>query len=451
MGGRVGFTVDAASFPDSSGGRALEIYVRITPTTLGALSRDFQGAGRLRLTARLVQALGAHQSTASQELEIVPSDTSQALGKVVVLKFPARPGTQRLMVRLEDLLSRKRGLIYLARRVVESGSVEGDFVVQGPEKGRDLSDLEFVWAEAQAGQASSFWRADRAVIPDPERLYGLFATDVRASFVARSLSGEARPWHWGSRVYDSRGRVVAGRDTTGGAGEWLRATASHDLSGEPAGGYDLEVRVWQEGDRDSVVRRAHFSLAWQADSWLRNPRDIQDNVHFLLQPDDEDAFALMQPGEQESYWEEFWRRRDPTPGTAVNEARATFLQRVDYANHNYAHISLERGMFSDMGRVYIRYGQPSDILRQVFPTGDNTLLQAIQELVATEERPIGDVHQKGLGGDMRPFEVWIYEGDIPLPPDADPSVSENRRYRKLVFLFVDEQGLGDYRLRYSTE
>jgi len=123
VGGRVGFTVDAASFPDSSGGRALEIYVRITPMTLRALSRDFQGAGRLRLTARLVQAFGAHQSTASQEFEIVPSDTSQALGKVVVLKFPARPGTQRLMVRLEDLLSRKRGLIYLARRVVESGSV----------------------------------------------------------------------------------------------------------------------------------------------------------------------------------------------------------------------------------------------------------------------------------------------------------------------------------------
>ena len=30
-------------------------------------------------------------------------------------------------------------------------------------------------------------------------------------------------------------------------------------------------------------------------------------------------------------------------------------------------------------------------------------------------------------------------------------MSEHRRYRKLVFLFVDEQGLGDYRLRYSTE
>ena len=146
-----------------------------------------------------------------------------------------------------------------------------------------------------------------------------------------------------------------------------------------------------------------------------------------------------------------WRRRDPTPQTAENEARNEFLARVEHANHNFTGPGRTRGMFSDMGRVYIRYGQPSDILRQVFPTGDNTLLQAIQELVATEERPIGDVHQKGLGGDMRPFEVWIYEGDIPLPPDADPSVSENRRYRKLVFLFVDEQGLGDYRLRYSTE
>jgi hypothetical protein len=34
--------------------------------------------------------------------------------------------------------------------------------------------------------------------------------------------------------------------------------------------------------------------------------------------------------------------------------------------------------------------------------------------------------------------------------DADPR--EKRSHRKrLVFLFVDEQGLGEYKLRYSTE
>jgi len=100
--------------------------------------------------------------------------------------------------------------------------------------------------------------------------------------------------------------------------------------------------------------------------------------------------------------------------------------------------------------VFIRYGEPSEVLKQVIPAGDNTLSQALSDLAQNEDRPVGDVHQKGPGGDMRPFEVWIYEGDIAPPVDADPR--EHRAHRKrLVFLFVDEQGLGQYRLRYSTE
>jgi hypothetical protein len=48
--------------------------------------------------------------------------------------------------------------------------------------------------------------------------------------------------------------------------------------------------------------------------------------------------------------------------------------------------------------------------------------------------------------------VWIYQGDIPLQFDADPSTSINRmNKRRLLFLFVDEQGLGTFTLRYSTE
>ena len=58
----------------------------------------------------------------------------------------------------------------------------------------------------------------------------------------------------------------------------------------------------------------------------------------------------------------------------------------------------------------------------------------------------------GLGGDMRPFEVWVYEGEIPLPIDADPRVRDRRPpRRRMVFLFVDQQGNGNYTLRYSTE
>jgi len=76
----------------------------------------------------------------------------------------------------------------------------------------------------------------------------------------------------------------------------------------------------------------------------------------------------------------------------------------------------------------------------------------LQQIEVSEDRPTGDVHQKGFGGDTRPYEVWIYQGDIGAPPDADPSVATHRSpRRRLVFLFVDEHGYGLYTLRYSTE
>ena len=244
---------------------------------------------------------------------------------------------------------------------------------------------------------------------------------------------------------------MAERESTAAAGRWLAGDVLMDISTIPAGGYDLEIKAWQEGDTGALLRRSHFSIAWQEASWLRNARDIEDDVHLLLGAEAEEAFVQLHPGEQERFLDDFWRLRDPTPGTAENEARKDFLARVERANEMFSRLGIGRGMFSDMGRVYIRYGEPSERLHQVIPTGDETLTQVIQQLSLTEDRPIGEVARKGPGGDPRPFEVWIYEGEIPQPPDADPRAPLHTRHHRLVFLFVDEQGLGTYNLRYSTE
>jgi GWxTD domain-containing protein len=309
-----------------------------------------------------------------------------------------------------------------------------------------------VWRETEASSSSAFRRGERTVLPNPERLYGLFQGDVTVRFTARSRPGDERPWHWVARLLDAEGHALALRESTASASNWLQGGPTFDVSSEPAGGYDVEVKAWQEGDAGALQRRSRFSVAWNRDSWLRNPRDLEDAVHFLLDPDAEEGFAELSPGEQERYMEDFWRRRDPTPETAENEARTGFLRRVDYVNATYTRAGLGKGMFSDMGRVYIRYGPPSETHHQVIPTGSETLEQVLNELAVSESRSVGDVWDKKLGGDLRPFEVWIYEPGTGLPPDADPGVSlELRRQRRLLFLFVDEHGLGDYRLRYSTE
>jgi GWxTD domain-containing protein len=452
VSGPLGFTVDAASFPDSAG-EVLEVYVRVPPAALTSRVSRASLRSRLSVSIRLRNRFGARQHDAVQEFRVSAEDTA-SFGKVVMERFRTVPGRYRVQVKVEDPDSRKRGLVYVGRTVREGASVEGEVEVPGPQAARRFSDLEFVWTEAPQGLGRSFRRpgapqASPGLVPNPERLYGLFADQLRTFFEAWSARPEPGPWHWTARILDAHGRMVAGRDSTAAAGPSLSQTVAFDVATQPAGGYDLEVRAWQEGDRDTMARRARFGIAWQPGSWKSNPQDTEDAVHFLLDTEQEDAFGRMNAGEQERFLEEFWRLRDPTPGTAENEARAEFLARIEHANQTWKRVGQAQGMFSDMGRVYIRYGEPDEILRQVIPAGDQTLSQLLQELQISEDRSLGSVAKRGPGGDTRPFEVWVYEGEDRSAPGA--TLAPPARHQRRLFLFVDEQGVGDYRLRYSTE
>jgi GWxTD domain-containing protein len=449
IAGPVGFTVDAATSPEGETGHLLRLFVRIPPSTLRGLVRDPDGGARLSIRTQIKTADGPLEWR--QDIEVGQDQYIEGLGKVATMHFPVRPGPVRLQLRIEDLVSRKRGLIYLGREVHESAEITGVIQIASARNGRDMSDIEFVWSE-RPGTLMPTGQTRPAYVPNAERLYGLLEPTLRAAFSARVAEADERPWRWVTRVYDRENRVLAEVDSTGPPGAQLDAAVSIGLEGLPAGRYDLEIKTWQQGDEGALVRRAPFSIGWRKETWFLNPSEIEDNVHLLLATgDDEEAFVLMHPGEQERFLDDFWEKRDPDPERPGNRARETYLRRIDYANETYSRMGIEKGMFSDRGRVFVRYGQPSEILQQVIPAGDETLRQMIQQLAYEEDRSPKHVQQRGLGGDMRPFEVWIYTGEIPLPPDADPDAAGPGRRRRLVFLFVDDQGLGNYSLRYSTE
>jgi GWxTD domain-containing protein len=442
VGGPLGFTVDAAGFPDTTGHR-LEVYVRIPPATVASLVVDSISAGLMRVTGRLKSGYRGRWEERTTEVEVTAADSVRGFGKVVLLALPLKPGPQELEVRLEQR-SRRRPIAYLGRRMPRSSRVRGEFEFEGGRSALEASDVEFVWTHV--GSAGF---GGRGVLPNPERLYGLNASQVRAAFILRGTPGDERPWQWRARILAPQESLLFARDSTLAGATWVESEVAFDASHMAAGGYDFELSAWRTGDSLHVTRRSRFSVAWQPDTWFRNPGNIEDAVHLLLQPQAEEAFALLQPGEQERYLDDFWKVRDPTPGTAVNEARETFMSRVEHANRAFAFSTLVPGMFTDMGRVYIRYGEPFEIHRQVIPIGDNELARVLMDLDLDEDREIGTLNTTP-GPDTRPYEVWVYEGDIPMPPEVDPRQPLARRFR-LVFLFVDEQGLGDYRLQYSTE
>ena len=55
---------------------------------------------------------------------------------------------------------------------------------------------------------------------------------------------------------------------------------------------------------------------------------------------------------------DFWQKLDPTPGTPRNEAYEEYFARIDYANKKFK--TYAEGWLSDMGKVFIIYGAPTN-------------------------------------------------------------------------------------------
>jgi GWxTD domain-containing protein len=126
---------------------------------------------------------------------------------------------------------------------------------------------------------------------------------------------------------------------------------------------------------------------------------FQDDLDVLLYIATDAAVNELRnaaPDERAARWAEFWKPRDPTPGTEENEFKDEFFRRMRHADREFS--GAGPGWRTDRGRIYILNGEPDSIERDPMPSG-------------------------GF-----PVEVWIYDS------------------LGLRFVFVDRTGFGDFRL-----
>lgn len=101
--------------------------------------------------------------------------------------------------------------------------------------------------------------------------------------------------------------------------------------------------------------------------------------------------------EKQKRFLDFWKKKDPSPNTKRNEVMQEYYRRVISANKFFGN-TYSQGWRTDMGMVYIIFGEPNNIERHPYDM------------------------------DSKPYEVWEYYQD-------------NKQ-----FVFVDNTGFGDYRL-----
>jgi len=83
----------------------------------------------------------------------------------------------------------------------------------------------------------------------------------------------------------------------------------------------------------------------------------KEEVPYIITPEEQDAFKKLKTDEErESFIEQFWLRRDPSPDTVDNEYRDQYYRRIAEANEKFT--SGIPGWKTDRGRIYIMHGPP---------------------------------------------------------------------------------------------
>jgi len=140
-------------------------------------------------------------------------------------------------------------------------------------------------------------------------------------------------------------------------------------------------------------------------------------VNYFLNANQKDYYKKLDTENKWKYLSTFWKIQDIDPTTECNEFQQEIIAMIKYSNKHFSHF--KKGWETDMGRVYIKYGEPFEILK-----------------LSNYGEPYEIFEQQNSGHYVkltkREYQIWKYR--VPI-------------YQ--TFLFIEPQQHGDLRLIYS--
>jgi len=172
------------------------------------------------------------------------------------------------------------------------------------------------------------------------------------------------------------------------------------------GKYSVTIDLME--DDKVFVRASEFIITEQKEELYFMFTDEDDEfqlIRYIASPMSTANWKSMSKDAKRRYISNFWLSLAAQVNQTPEDVMKVYKQRVDYANARFSHF--EKGWKSDMGRIYIRNGHPSDIDEDT--TTDDTRFV------------------------RKDFQIWKYSGRS-----------------KSVYLFVDIPMNGNYKLVYAS-
>ena len=405
--GDLTFFLDTAGFRGPQGHTREEIYVLIDAGQLKFRRENKQSVARLELSVKVVSEAGETAAEETWERTVSVEDEedigSSSLPFNDVIGFDLKPGMYQISLTIRDLNGKLSGT---SEAAIQVHNFEG--------KNLTTSNILFASALEQTNREGRFAKRGWNVIPNTTRSY-MVGNEIPIYFEVYNLAaveeGADNTFIVGYSLTDTSGKVVASYPPKRLAkpGDSVVKTEQLPIGDLPGGGYDLQVEVLDRRSREVARTRRKVFLAPEnmpveltedQKDQLRYYMDIQ----YVASSKERKVYNDLESQEAKMrFLRNFWKEQDPTAATPENERLIEHMQRMRHADNNYAAGRGKRGADTDKGRIYVKYGAPTDIQ---------------YNMASAQEKP---------------FEVWTYE--------------RTGGYR---FIFQDRRGAGVFELVHST-
>ncbi len=125
----------------------------------------------------------------------------------------------------------------------------------------------------------------------------------------------------------------------------------------------VQGKYSSEKTKKIIIRKAGISHL------ISNLEEALKQMGYILNSEERREIKKVSTKNREKLFKKLWKRRDPTPDTAVNELMNEYYKRVAYSNMHFE--SFMDGWETDRGMIYIIFGPPDEI--------DKFMLQQRQE------------------------------------------------------------------------
>ncbi|MFO7915554.1 MAG: GWxTD domain-containing protein [Candidatus Krumholzibacteriales bacterium] len=457
-GGDFKFFADIIHFPSDS--ITMQMVQIAVPSN--EIKYDQHMAGYRAKVSLNISLEGEGGSVFNEEREITDLKTASEAERgggylYAVDSFTVKPGNYNISIEIKDLNDREFSLLGIFVSRYGSSKAEAEVRVPRFDPGLPfVSKPVFLWGI----------NSDGTVIPNPMKVYGL-ARDTMTCMVKTSF---------GEEFLDKKGSITM-KILEGEEMYFSDSSSFHinrkdisfirrlDISRYPSGTYMFLTALHAGGE--VILRRDRFNVVWELRNWERPDRDKLLEAEYAFDDQKYEEFMTSSPGRREKMLNEFWKDKDPVPATEVNEALEEFRERVSYCEQWFSSGD-QRGALTDRGRIYIKYGEPDEIVDGSIPRNRREYIQVLQKLedkyeIMTFE--LGGSLDDGSGDpgfstamrgtpflssgmDVGSYQLWIYNRTGSPIFKRDRIMTQDEGLR---FLFVDKNGYGNFLMKGSSQ